>query len=210
MTIDDRPESGVDFNRLAVIYKARVTKLLGDPRARKEDIPPEFLEEYDRIHQDNPEKDPKEVLAMVEGLDSIDGHMPSITIPDGSIGNYIQGVRNVLWRSLERDPNDSTKRLPKLVASRTETIAKLAEDMSGKVLIDGGYPNEDAALWISRNEFVPPSHLTGQIAAREWLLGLRPDLGVDVQAEIDRFPNHPLRTKVPAEENQPPGIIPHG
>lgn len=72
--------------------------------------------------------------------------------------------------------------------------------MAKKIFLDAGYPKDVDRNWARKipTPFIA-SHLAGKIAGYEWLLGLRPDLGVDIQAEIDRFPDHRLRKRT-AEE----------
>ncbi len=200
MTAETRPASGIDFRKMAVVYEARVAALLGSPLAQRAAIQnPTHLAIYDRIHQDNPLKDPSVILDQIEGLDSIDGPLPYLTIPDRHTGFYLQGVRDALWSSLERDPDDGTKRLPENVgASRIREQLALAR--SRKMLVDAGYPDEIDS--DKENDF-DPSYLNGVIAGSEWVLGIRPDLGIDVQAEIDRFEDHPLRTRPDQKRGDP-------
>lgn len=86
MTVDNKPESGIDFNAYWVAYRARATELLGNPRARREDVPADFLGEYDRLHQDIPGKDPEEILDAIDDLESIDGPNPGLTLPNPLTG----------------------------------------------------------------------------------------------------------------------------
>jgi hypothetical protein len=166
-------------------YEIRMWKAIGEPKARREDVPTDFLKKYDWLHSPSTPQSSDEVTSMMSAFESIDGPKPSLSHPDGAIGSYLGGLIHSLVASIDDDgnpiaPEENRPRIIKLLADCKADEISLIVGMHGEDFMRN-YPNQ--------LDFVK-----GFIAGYEWVLGLRKDLGVDIQAEIDKFPNHPLRT----------------
>ncbi len=198
----EAPISRDQYQRQRVVglkakFEADRIKLLADPTTKREYLTDDQdLAIFDKLHQPSIPRSPWKISDEIEALLVIDGPRPGLTLPDQKMGNYISGLLSSLGGAIGinlymMEHKELKPRVDSVDENRPKIIEDLADVIAKKQLIEAGEYDKD---FLRRYPNFVDS-LNGAIAGYEWALGRRETTGVDVRAEIDRFPNHYLRTK---------------
>jgi hypothetical protein len=167
-------------------YEIAMWKAIGQPEAKRENVPQDFQPPYDWLRSPTIIRTNKTIEKTFTAVDNLLNVNGNIMTGRDSAFEYLQGLKYSLKQSIH-SPIAGFKNEPPIEAAgnRIEITGWLAEAKAEEVKWNAGkenrafvsnYPN-----WLSR--------IRGYIDGYAWVLGLTDtDLLANAQAEIDKLP----------------------